>query len=269
MRCATAADVRFTSPVGPPLGRGEERDLKGLEACDRRKPLRSLRSDQGQNRGRHLSVDQPIDRRRRPFAELDFARPRRHDRGPDTAVGRGVPVVDRNRLAGEVGYRFDVRSNHQNGNQTVGVIGRRGCGVATRLWLRTIGTVFAARFGVRRRRHSNGRRSLREHPGGRRVCLDHSGVGARSAGRGMRLRAVGRRRVGSCGCAARELKPRLRWDGRERDARRRSLGLRRGPGRLRRFVGEARSMADASGRRRFGRPRACGLAMRRRGTDPG
>src|ERR1700730_6996554 len=106
-------------------GARRERDVKNLEAGDFGNPLRRRRRYQSQNGGGYLSVNQPIDRRRLTLAELDFRRPRCNDRGPDTAVGRRIPVVDRNHLAGQIGDRRDVGRSHENGNQKVCVIGRR------------------------------------------------------------------------------------------------------------------------------------------------
>ena len=82
-------------PVVPSMNEAE-RDSKYLEACDFGKPLRRFRRHQSQNRSRHLSTDQPIDRLRLTPAQLDFSRPRCRDRGPDTIVGRRMPVIYRN-----------------------------------------------------------------------------------------------------------------------------------------------------------------------------
>ncbi len=82
------------------MNKARERDSKDVEARDLGKPLRRFCRHQSQNRGRHLSIDQPIDRLRLSPAQLDISRPRCRDRGPDTIVRRRMPVVYRNDFTG-------------------------------------------------------------------------------------------------------------------------------------------------------------------------
>jgi hypothetical protein len=89
-----------------------DRDSKYLEARDLGKPLRRFRRHQGQNRGRHLSTDQPIDRLRLTPAQLNFSRPRCRDRRPDTIVRGRMPVIYRNDFTGQIGYRLDFRTSY-------------------------------------------------------------------------------------------------------------------------------------------------------------
>ena len=98
--------------------------MKNREALDFGKPLRRVRRYQSQDGGRYLSADQPGDRSGLTPAELDVRRPRCNDRGSNAAGGRGIPVVDRNRLAAQTGDRRDVGTSHENGDQKVGVVGR-------------------------------------------------------------------------------------------------------------------------------------------------
>src|SRR5258707_1818718 len=95
------ANGRFVMvyPVVPTMNEAD-RDSKYLEARDLGNPLRRFRRHQGQNRGRHLSTDQPIDRLRLTPAQLNFSRPRCRDRGPDTIVRRRMPVIYRNDFTG-------------------------------------------------------------------------------------------------------------------------------------------------------------------------
>src|SRR5882724_299998 len=103
------ANGRFVMlyPVVPSMNEARERNSKDVEARDLWKPLRRFRRHQSQNRGRHLSIDQPIDRLRLSPAQLDISRPRCRDRGPDTIVRRRMPVVYRNDFTGWIGYRRD------------------------------------------------------------------------------------------------------------------------------------------------------------------
>jgi hypothetical protein len=105
-RASITAQVRLANgrfvmvyPVVPSMNEAE-RDSKYLEACDFGKPLRRFRRYQSQNRSRHLSTDQPIDRLRLTLAQLDLRRPGCRDRGPDTIVRRRMPVIYRNDFTG-------------------------------------------------------------------------------------------------------------------------------------------------------------------------
>ena len=82
-----------------------EWDTKNLKACDFRKPLRRFRRYQSQNGSRHFSTDHPVDGLRLTVAQLDFRGPRCHDRGPDITARCRIPVIYRNDLTAQIGYR--------------------------------------------------------------------------------------------------------------------------------------------------------------------
>ena len=94
-------------------GPRRERYAEDLEAFDVGKPLRGFRRNQGQNRGRYISVDQPVDRLGLTFAEPGFSGACRRDRSPDTRARCGLPVLYRNILVSQIGYRLDFRTNHE------------------------------------------------------------------------------------------------------------------------------------------------------------
>ena len=77
-----------------------EWDAKNLEALEFRKRFRRFRRHQGQNCGRHRSMDQHIDRLRWNPDQFDVRGPRCHDRGPDIADGCRMLVVYRNGFTG-------------------------------------------------------------------------------------------------------------------------------------------------------------------------
>ena len=102
-----------------------QRDAEDPEACDFRRPLRRFRIRRGQNRSRHLAVDQPVERPGLAVAELDLRRPRRDDRGSDIGAGRGLPVIDRNALVGQIGDRLDFGARHHEREPMACVVRRR------------------------------------------------------------------------------------------------------------------------------------------------
>jgi hypothetical protein len=101
-----------------------KRNLKSPEACDLREVRRRVRGDQGHDSCRHLSIHQSIDRRVGCCAQLDLWCSRRHDCDPDIDAGWRIPFIDRDVLAGEIGYRPDLQTDHDNGNQEIRVAGR-------------------------------------------------------------------------------------------------------------------------------------------------
>ena len=156
------------------------------------------------NRGRHLATDQPIDRFRGRLLELYFSGSRGRDRGSDGRTGCGLPLPDRDLLAGKVGHRFDLRTRHQKSDPIVGVVCRHGCGLFGIAGLSGFGT--SGRFGVIRflsggGGSTRGRQSLRERRRGgdllkyrwrtgsvsRAVCGRGRDVGGRRFGDGSRL----------------------------------------------------------------------------------
>src|SRR5712675_2868320 len=145
--------ISLSRSVHPCLhGARRERDSKNLVAFDFGKRLRRFWRLQGQNRRRHFATGHPIDRRCLTLAQLDPSRSRGRDRGPNTGAGWGLPVIDRDALAGQIGYRFDFRAGQENRNQMVSVVRRpsRGLfGVAAHSF-RMVGTVGVVSFRFRR-----------------------------------------------------------------------------------------------------------------------